>query len=105
MGAPPILSTEERRAALRAAVAARKLRAAFKEEIKSGSKSWKDAFSASDDSIKKMRVRELIESLPGYGEVRAKNILEKAGISPTRRVGGVGRSQYEKLLELLKGDK
>ena len=102
MGAPPNLTTQERRDALRAAVAARRTRAAFKEEIKVGKKSWKDAFSAQDESIKKMRVRELIESLPGVGEVRARNILEKAGISPTRRVGGVGRSQYEKLLELMK---
>ena len=102
MGAPPNLTTQERRDALRAAVAARRSRAAFKEEIKVGKKSWKDAFSAQDESIKKMRVRELIESLPGVGEVRAKNILERAGISPTRRVGGVGRSQYEKLLELMK---
>ena len=102
MGAPPNLTTQERRDALRAAVAARRSRAAFKEEIKVGKKSWKDAFSAQDESIKKMRVRELIESLPGVGEVRARNILERAGISPTRRVGGVGRSQYEKLLELMK---
>ena len=102
MGAPPNLTTQERRDALKAAVAARRTRAAFKEEIKVGKKSWKDAFSAQEESIKKMRVRELIESLPGVGEVRAKNILEKAGISPTRRVGGVGRSQYEKLLELMK---
>ena len=102
MGAPPKLTTQERRDALKAAVAARRSRAAFKEEIKVGRKSWKDAFSAQDESIKKMRVRELIESLPGVGEVRAKNILERAGISPTRRVGGVGRSQYEKLLELMK---
>ena len=104
MGHPPNLTTQERRDALKAAVAARRSRAAFKEEIKVGKKSWKDAFSAQDESIKKMRVRELIESLPGVGEVRAKNILEKAGISPTRRVGGVGRSQYEKLLELMKAN-
>ena len=104
MGAPPKLTTQERRDALKAAVAARRSRAAFKEEIKVGRKSWKDAFSAQDESIKKMRVRELIESLPGVGEVRARNILERAGISPTRRVGGVGRSQYEKLLELMKAN-
>ncbi len=104
MGAPPKLTTQERRDALKAAVAARRTRAAFKEDIKVGRKSWKDAFSAQDESIKKMRVRELIESLPGVGEVRAKTILERAGISPTRRVGGVGRSQYEKLLELMKAN-
>jgi guanylate kinase len=104
MGAPPILTSEERRQALKAAVAARRIRASFKAEIRVGKKSWKDAFTAQDESIRKMRVRELIESLPGVGEVRAKNILEKAGISPTRRVGGVGKSQYERLLELMKAN-
>lgn len=102
MGAPPTLSIEQRRQALAKAVAARKLRAAFKEEIRLGKRIWQDAFRAEDESIKKMRVRELIESLPGVGEIRATNILEKAGISPTRRVGGVGRSQYLKLLQLMK---
>jgi len=48
MGAPPKLTTQERRDALKAAVAARRSRAAFKEEIKVGKKSWKDAFSAQD---------------------------------------------------------
>jgi ribosomal protein S13 len=49
-----------------------------------------------------MRVKELLESLPGFGEIRAMNILERAGISVSRRVQGVGRSQYEALLRLLK---
>jgi len=53
-------------------------------------------------AIKKMRVKELLESLPGFGEIRAMNILERAGISVSRRVQGVGRSQYETLLRLLK---
>jgi ribosomal protein S13 len=49
-----------------------------------------------------MRVKELLESLPGFGEVRAKNVLDRAGISVSRRIQGVGRSQYENLLKLLK---
>ena len=61
-----------------------------------------DAFKSNDEAIKKMRVKELLESLPEFGEIRALNILERAGISVSRRVQGVGLSQYETLLRLLK---
>jgi guanylate kinase len=102
MGAPPQLTLEERRAALAKAALSRKTRALFKSEVKSGKRHWLDAFSSNDEAIKKMRVKELLESLPGFGEIRAMNLLERAGISVSRRVQGVGRSQYEALLRLLK---
>jgi len=102
MGAPPSLTLEERRAALAKAAQSRKVRAHFKMEIKSGIRPWMDAFRSDDEAIRKMRVKELLESLPGFGEIRAANVLERAGISKARRVQGVGRSQYENLLVLLK---
>lgn len=102
MGAPPILSVEERRAALAKAAQSRKLRAQFKADVKNGTRHWLEAFKSDDEAIRKMRVRELLESLPGFGEVRAMKILERAGISTARRIQGVGRSQYESLLKLLK---
>ena len=49
-----------------------------------------------------MRVRELIESIPGYGSTRTILIMERAGISPTRRVQGVGTNQLQNLLRLMK---
>lgn len=104
MGAPPFLSNEERRAALAKAAESRKKRAAFKVEIKSGKRHWIEAFHSDDEAIKKLRIKELLQSLPGFGEIRALNILDKAGISHARRVQGVGRSQYENLLRLLKED-
>jgi len=102
MGAPPQLTLEERRAALAKAAKSRKTRALFKFEVKSGNRHWLDAFKSDDEAIKKMRVKELLESLPGFGEIRAMNILERAGISVSRRGQGGGRSQYETLLRLLK---
>ncbi len=102
MGAPPQLTLEERRAALAKAAQSRKTRALFKAEVKSGDRHWLDAFKSDDEAIKKMRVKELLESLPGFGEIRAMNILERAGISVSRRIQGVGHSQYETLLRLLK---
>lgn len=104
MSTPPQLSNEQRREALLLAAESRKVRAAFKNKIKLGEKSWKDAFSSVDPSIKKMRVKELLISMPGFGEIRAINVMERAGISPTRRVQGVGKSQYEALLKILKED-
>ena len=104
MGAPPSLSLDERRAALAKAALSRKVRAEFKAEVKNGSRHWLDAFQSNDEAIKKMRIKELLQSIPGFGEVRATNILDRAGISHTRRIQGVGKSQYENLLRLLKED-
>jgi len=47
-------------------------------------------------------VKELLQALPGFGEIRAASILERAGISTARRVQGVGRTQYESLRKILK---
>ena len=46
-----------------------------------------------DDVIGKMRVSAVLESMPGVGKVRAQRIMEKLGISPTRRVRGLGAHQ------------
>jgi hypothetical protein len=104
MGAPPILSTDERRAALAKAAESRKIRAAFKTEIKSGQRHWLDAFKSNDEAIRKMRIKELLQSLPGFGEIRAITILDRAGISHARRIQGIGKTQYQSLLQLLKED-
>lgn len=104
MSTPPKLTVEQRRAALEKAAASRKIRATFKNEVKLRQRNWTDAFSATDVAIRKMRIKELLLSLPGFGEIRANSVMERAGISPTRRVQGVGKSQYEALLKLLKED-
>lgn len=44
-----------------------------------------------------MRVSELLESIPGVGKVRVSSILEKLGISNTRRIQGLGVLQLQKL--------
>jgi len=41
----------------------------------------------------------LLESLPGYGKIRAQAVMEKFEISPTRRVQGLGRHQRASLLK------
>jgi len=102
MGAPPHLTLEQRRAALAKAAESRKVRAEFKAEVKSGQRHWLDAFTSDIDAIKKMRLKELLQSLPGVGEIRATTLLDRAGISHSRRIQGIGKSQYETLLKILK---
>jgi ribosomal protein S13 len=46
----------------------------------------------------------LLQSLPGFGEIRAITILDRAGISHARRIQGIGKTQYQSLLQLLKED-
>ena len=48
-----------------------------------------------------MKVSALIESLPGYGKAKATKIMDELGISPSRRIKGLGARQREQLLETL----
>lgn len=99
MGAPPQLTPEERARALAKARESRQLRAAVKTRVKSGELSITDVVTMSkdDEAIAKMRVLELVESISGVGKIRGKSILERLGISLTRRIQGLGRHQLESL--------
>ena len=44
-----------------------------------------------------MRVVELLQSMPGLGKVRAKQVMERLGIAETRRVRGLGIKQVAAL--------
>jgi guanylate kinase len=45
-----------------------------------------------------MRVFELLESISGVGKVRARSVMERLNISPTRRIQGLGAKQLPALL-------
>lgn len=100
---PPIISQEERREALLKAAQHRKERALFKRELAEGKRNWREALDSQAQSIRLMRVRELLESLPGFGSVRASAILDRIGISQSRRIQGLGSTQRKKLEVELKG--
>ena len=99
MGAPPQLTPEERARALAKAKESRQIRAAVKARVKSGELSISDVVTMSkdDEAIAKMRVLELVESMSGVGKIRGKSMLERLGISLTRRIQGLGRHQLESL--------
>ena len=99
MALPP-LTPEQRSAALEKAAAARRERAAVKNRLKhaSGSVAEVIAEGRTNEIIGKVRVSALLESLPGVGRVRAAAIIEELGISPTRRVRGLGANQAAALI-------
>jgi hypothetical protein len=101
MSKPPQLSNEERRAALLKASAARKLRADFKLDVKKKKVRWFSAFDRTEEAIQKMRIKELLESIPSFGSTRAENILDQIGISHSRRIKGIGVRQKNELLKAL----
>jgi hypothetical protein len=99
----PTLTPEQRQQALAKAAEARKKRAELKGELKSGKKSLADVLNRSgDDIVGKMKVSNVLESLPGVGKVRAQKIMEELDISASRRVRGLGAKQRQMLLEKFK---
>jgi hypothetical protein len=97
------LTPQERSDALRKAAAARTTRATAKERLKSGELTIAQVISAgeSDDAIARMRVAELLEALPGIGQVRAAAIMEQLGIAASRRVRGLGIHQRRALVDFI----
>ena len=94
----PVLTDEQRKQALEKAAEARKKRAELKGQLKSGKLTLTDVLSRQDDTVGKMKVSNVLESLPGVGKVRARKIMEKLDISASRRVRGLGAKQRESLL-------
>ena len=94
----PVLTDEQRKQALEKAAEARRKRAELKGQLKSGKLNLTDVLSRGDDTVGKMKVSTVLESLPGVGKVRARKIMEKLDISASRRVRGLGAKQRESLL-------
>ena len=99
MALPP-LTPEQRAAALEKAAVARRERAAVKNRLKYAQGSLKDVIADGKDNdvVGKMKVSALLESLPGVGRVRARQIMQEVGISESRRVRGLGQNQISALL-------
>jgi len=95
----PQLTEEQRKQALEKAAEARRKRADIKQQLKNGTLSLPQILSQPDnETIGKMKVASVLESLPGVGKVRARKIMERLDISSTRRVRGLGAKQKESLL-------
>ncbi|UYN84214.1 MAG: guanylate kinase [Microcella sp.] len=95
----------DRVAASRAAVAARRARAAVKQAVSTGARSasdvaessWRDATGPEAG----LRVAELLGALRGFGPARVSQLLERLQIAPVKKLGGLGVKQRGRLLEWL----
>jgi hypothetical protein len=101
MATPPQLTPEQRADALAKAAVARAARAEVKNQLKLGSLSLADALASKDSTIGKLKVKSLLESLPGVGKVKAGKLMDEIGIADNRRVQGLGAQQKAALLEHL----
>jgi hypothetical protein len=103
MATPPVLSPEQRAAALAKAAEVRIARAELKNKLKMGTVTLNECLeqSAGDPVIAKLKVLTLLESLPRLGKVKARRLMEELGIADNRRVGGLGAQQRAALVEKL----
>jgi S13-like H2TH domain len=104
MANPPSLTPEQRQQALEKAAAARRQRAEVKDKLKIGSLSLAELFEQAEnrdnsgEMLAKLKVVSVLESLPGVGKVRARNIMHELEISESRRLRGLGVNQRRALL-------
>lgn len=99
----PTLTPEQRAIALAKAAESRKVRADFKEQLKTGGLSPIDGLdkALSDDILAKMKAADFIVSLPKYGKVKAAEAMESIGVAPNRRLRGLGNAQVAALRTLI----
>ncbi len=101
MPQPPALTSEQRQAALEKAAKVRRERAEVKERLKMGSLTLSELLKDAerDETVGKMKVVSVLESLPGLGKVKARRLMETVGISESRRLQGLGAKQRAELLK------
>jgi hypothetical protein len=95
----PPLTPEQRQAALDKAAASRRERAEVKNRLKHSGATITEVLrdGESNEVIGKMRVLDLLQSMPGLGKVRARQVMERLGIAESRRVRGLGSKQVAAL--------
>ena len=98
MALPP-LTPEQRQAALEKAAAARRERAEVKNRLKNSGATISDVLQEGQTNtvVGKMKVLDLLQSVPGLGKVRARQLMERLGIAESRRVRGLGAKQIAAL--------
>jgi 3-methyladenine DNA glycosylase/8-oxoguanine DNA glycosylase len=96
----PVLTPEQRADALAKAAAARAARSAAKAALAAGKLSLADVLADGESPLQRARVREVLTAMPGIGDKTAGKLLDAAGISPSRRIQGLGVNQRRVLAAL-----
>ena len=93
----PEITDEQRLAALEKAKEARRARHSIRAALKAGTLDPVRAIGMQD--ARRMKVRVFLASLPGVGGATADEALRVLGIAPSRRIGGLGCRQVERLTD------
>lgn len=102
----PELTTEQRKANLDKAMKMRKERADIRAKLADGTYTVSDVIYFADSHDKAavgMRVKQMINALPGYGFKKTQALMRELGISESKRVGGLGTNQAKALIAKLDG--
>lgn len=95
----PHLTDEQRREALAKAVGARRERADALGAIKRGEARPEEFLARTDSVALRTRVELFVESWPRYGRKKAQRLMRELGIAGNRRIGGLGKRQYQGLMD------
>ena len=100
---PPKLTPEQRARALEKAAEARRRRAEVREMLMSGSLTLAGVLERADadELVAGMKVKSVLQALPGLGKVKSRRLMEQLDIAENRRVRGLGARQREGLLAAL----
>lgn len=97
----PEITEEQRREALALAVESRRRMARVKAAVKRGRIPLRVALGM--EAAQPIRALDMIASVPGCGRKGAAAVAERLGISPRRRVRGLGARQRAALAEWAEG--
>ena len=99
------MSTEERAEVLEQLARARRKRAEVKRALKTGTTTLREVLrdGQTDPVIGNMKLSALIESLPGVGKVRAKQLMERLAFAESKRVKEIRANLYASLLREFPG--
>lgn len=95
----PKLTDDQRREALKKAMATRTAQAKIKCQLKDGTLKVSDVLAMEDEHIKRLKVSSLLKAIPGVGEAKADAFMAKHHISKSRRIAGLGKHQKAALVE------
>lgn len=94
----PFISKEKREESLKKARHYKIQRSKIKKSLKNGEIHLCDIFENNEDMkdiVANIKIVDIVKSLPGIGEIKAKNILKKLCISEKKTLKGLGEKQRE----------
>ena len=101
----PARTADERAAALDRAQQVRRERAQLRLALHDRKVSAGDVVrdSSSNPAYGSLPVLWLLKAVPGFGDVRARRVMDRIGISVSRRLQGLGERQRTELILALEG--